>query len=159
MKTTRISAFLCAAMFAVCMSAFAMQGPPDQGPPDQGGNGQQQGGQGQHGEHHGPPNVDDQIKHLAEKLNLSSDQQSKIKTILTDMHKQMESLHHDDSMSSDDKMEKMHSLHDATTAKIRGVLNDDQKKQFEKMEQERREHMQQGRQHENQGQNQNPNQN
>ena len=158
MKTSKITALLCTALFAVGMSAFAMQGPPDQGQPDQGGDGQQhQGGQGQQrGERRGQPSVDDILKDLTQKLNLSTDQQSKIKPILADTHKQMESIHQDDSIAREDKMEKMHALHDAATAKIRGVLTDDQKKQFDKMEQERREHTQQRReQHENQNQNQN----
>ena len=152
MKTTKLTALLCAALFATCMSAFAMQGPPDQG-----GDGQQQGG-GHHGDHRGPMNVDDQVKDLTQKLNLSSDQQSKVKTILTDTHKQMESIHQDDSLSREDKGEKSRALHEATSTKIRGVLNDDQKKQFDKMEQERRERMQQWRQQHDQNQNPNPNQ-
>ena len=140
MKTMRMTVFLCTALFAVCMSAYAMQGPPDQG------------GDGQQREHHGPPSVDDHMKMLTEKLNLSQDQQAKIKPIVADMLKQMGAIHQDESLSREERMQKGRGVHEAASAKVRALLNDDQKKIFDEMQQERRQHMQEHQQHENQNQ-------
>jgi Spy/CpxP family protein refolding chaperone len=91
-------------------------------------------------------NVEDQVKQLTERLNLTDDQQGKVKAILEDGRTQMQKLRGDDSMSQEDKMSKMRSIHDATTAKIRDILTDDQKKKFDELEQERRERMKQRQQ-------------
>jgi Spy/CpxP family protein refolding chaperone len=91
-------------------------------------------------------NVEDQVKQLTERLNLTDDQQGKVKAILEDGRTQMQKLRGDDSMSQEDKMSKMRGIHDATTAKIRDILTDDQKKKFDELEQERRERMKQRQQ-------------
>jgi len=85
-----------------------------------------------------PPSVDEQIKRLADRLNLSDDQQSKIKPILEDQRQQMGALREDTSLSREDRMSKMRSIRESTTSKISAILNDDQKKQYEAMQQEMR---------------------
>jgi len=85
-----------------------------------------------------PPSVDEQVKRLADRLNLSDDQQSKIKPILEDQRQQMTSLREDTSLSREDRMSKMRSIRESTTSKISAILNDDQKKQYEAMQQEMR---------------------
>ena len=85
-----------------------------------------------------PPSVDEQVKRLADRLNLSDDQQSKIKPILEDQRQQMASLREDTSLSREDRMSKMRSIRESTTSKISAILNDDQKKQYEAMQQEMR---------------------
>ncbi len=121
-------------LFLCGLSAYAFQSAP---PP---------GGQRGQGGGRGPMNVEDQVKQLTERLNLTDDQQGKVKAILEDGRTQMQKLRGDDSMSQEDKMSKMRSIHDATTAKIRDILTDDQKKKFDELEQERRERMKQRQQ-------------
>jgi len=54
----------------------------------------------------------------------------------------MESLHSDTSLSREDRMQKMRGIMEESNGKIRDVLNDDQKKQFDEMRQHTRGHMQ-----------------
>ena len=77
--------------------------------------------------------VDDQIKHLSKKLDLSADQQTKLKPILEDQRKQMEAIHSDSSLSREDRMTKMQALRQSSDTQIKSVLNDDQQKSFDKM--------------------------
>jgi periplasmic protein CpxP/Spy len=89
---------------------------------------------------HGPmmPSVDDQIKHLTKKLNLSDDQQAKLKPILEDQRKQMDTIHKDSSLSREDRFSKMQELRQNSDTQIKSVLNEDQQKNFDKMREEQR---------------------
>ena len=104
---------------------------------------QQQGGNMQPGQGHGGDrgNPDAQLARMTKRYNLTADQQSQIKPILTDQHQQMEQLHADTSMSRDDKMAKMQSMRADTKSKIEAILTPDQKQKFEadeaRMEQHR----------------------
>ena len=66
--------------------------------------------------------VDDQIKHLSKKLNLTDDQQAKLKPILEDQRKQMEQIHGDSSLSREDRFSKMQALRQSSDTQIKGVL-------------------------------------
>lgn len=102
-----------------------------------------QDNQGRHGM--GRQSVDDHVKMLAEKLNLTEDQQARVKSILVGQHQQMRAIMDDSSLSQEDKKSKMHSLRDATHSKIRDILNDDQKQKFDRMVQDmEREHSKEG---------------
>jgi len=92
---------------------------------------------------HGQMNPDRQLEHLTKTLNLTSDQQTQIKPILENQHQQMMQIHQDTSLSRDDKMTKMKSLREDTSSKIEAVLNDQQKQQYEAMQQKMQERMQQ----------------
>ena len=116
--------------FLFALGAFAFQS----------GSGQEanQGhGQGQ-GQGRGMPSVEDHVKLLTEKLDLTADQQAKAKTILEDQRQQMDAIRKDDSLSREDKMSKARALREAAQAKVREVLNDDQKKKLDQLEQEMR---------------------
>lgn len=80
-----------------------------------------------------PPTIDDQVKALALELNLNDDQQGKIKTVLVDQRQQASTVIADNTLSRDDKVQKIRALREATIAKVRGVLNDDQKKKLDQM--------------------------
>lgn len=97
-------------------------------------------------------NVDEQVKVLADQLNLSSDQQSKLKQILTDQHEQAMALIQDNTMERDAKMEKIHGLRANTIAKVRGMLNEEQKPKFDAMVQQQDERIRE-RQQQDQGNN------
>src|SRR5215471_4949088 len=101
------------------------------------------------GEEHGQraaramPSVDDQVAAMTDELNLTADQQAKIKPVLQDQHDQMQSLMKDTSLSPDDRRAKARSVHQSTVTKVREVLNDDQKKKYDAWQQEMREKMRQ----------------
>jgi len=90
--------------------------------------------------HHMTP--DEQLQRLDKSLKLTDDQKASIKPILEDREKKMASLHSDTSLSREDRMTKMHSIMEETDGKIRDLLNEDQKKQFEEMRQHMRGRMQ-----------------
>jgi hypothetical protein len=85
--------------------------------------------------------IDDQVKALSDQLNLSSDQQSKVRSILTDQHEQAMALIQDSSMDRDAKIEKIHNLRADTITKVRQTLTADQKPKFDAMVQQQDERM------------------
>lgn len=118
MKLMRLLALLAACLFA--MAAGAQQNPPAQ----------------QSGEHKPGGQMrstDDMIQDLTTKLNLTADQQTKIKSILDENHQQMRATMNDQSLSKEDKHAKMKSMHDSIHAKVREVLTDEQKPKFDAM--------------------------
>ena len=90
----------------------------------------------------GPPSIDDQVATLTERLNLTSDQQTKVKSILEDQHQQAVAVVSDTSLSRDDKMQKIMGLREATITKVRSTLtSDDQKQKFDAMVQTQNDRM------------------
>jgi len=109
---------------------------PAQGPPP--------GSGGRMGHRPMMPSVDDQIKHLTQKLSLTDDQQAKLKPILEDQRKQMEQVHNDSSLSREDRFSKMQQLRTSGDTQIKAVLTADQQKKFDQMREEQRSHMRWG---------------
>jgi hypothetical protein len=115
---------------------------PSQGQPSQNQGamqpGQQQPGtaQSQGAPQAGHPSIDDQVRTLSDQLNLSADQQAKVKSALEDQHTQAMTVVQDSSLAREDKIEKIHALREATISKVRTSLNDDQKKKFDQMVQQ-----------------------
>src|SRR2546425_13265384 len=60
---------------------------------------------GRHGQM-GMPSVDDHVKHLTKELNLTEDQQAKVKSILEEQQKQMAALRQDSTLSPEDRRAK-----------------------------------------------------
>ncbi|MBT9330963.1 Spy/CpxP family protein refolding chaperone [Paracidobacterium acidisoli] len=90
---------------------------------------------------HRQMNPDRQLARMTKELNLSADQQAQIKPILADQDQQTQALWQDQSLSQQDRRQKMRSIREGSRAKIEAVLNDDQKQKFESMQ----EHMRRGR--------------
>jgi len=115
---------ICAAAIVACMflgvSALAQEG---------GG----QGGGERHGR--GMPSPEERTDRLKNALNLSDDQKDKVLSIYQDEQKQMEALRSDTSSSREDRRSKMRQIHENTVSQIKGVLNPDQAKKFDEMEQ------------------------
>lgn len=130
-------------LLAACLSTFAalaQQSPlPAQVPPPQGGSGAT-------GPARPMPSVDEQAQMLQERLALDDGQKAKVKTILEDQRAQMQVVMKDESLSKEDHRTKMRSIHETATGKIREILNDDQKKKFDIMQQEMQDRMQQQKQ-------------
>jgi len=114
-------------------AAFAQQDSP--APPDAAA---QQGGG-----HRQPPTPDEQVARMTKRYNLSADQQAQIKPIIADQQQKMMALREDSSLSRDDKMAKMKSIHEDSSTKIQAVLNDTQKAQFAQDQQKMQERMMQ----------------
>jgi Spy/CpxP family protein refolding chaperone len=93
------------------------------------------------GRHHGGMDPERRSAELTKKLNLSSDQQAKVLSALQSEKSQMESVHQDSSLSPQDRHSKMMDIRTATDSQIRGVLNADQQKKFDQMQERREQRM------------------
>ncbi|HEY6250857.1 MAG TPA: hypothetical protein VI685_12930 [Candidatus Angelobacter sp.] len=80
------------------------------------------------------PSVEDQLKDLTAKLNLSDDQQSKIKSVLEDQQQQMQAEKTDNSLSREDRLSNVRRIRHTANSKIRDLLNDEQKVKFDQMQ-------------------------
>jgi len=74
--------------------------------------------------------LDDHVKALAKSLDLNEAQQAAIKKILERRQQEILRLRQDASISGDDRTSRLRALQDQTVEKIRGVLNDEQKKKY-----------------------------
>jgi Spy/CpxP family protein refolding chaperone len=86
------------------------------------------------GSHSGVPTVEDHLKVLTAKLDLTDDQQAKIKPILQELHDGTQKLVQDESMSREERLAKVRPLRYQADKKLREVLNDDQKKKLDQYE-------------------------
>ena len=121
MKLMRIVTLFAACLFA--LAATAQQNPPAQ-----------ENGEHKHGGQSGRMgNMDDMMQELTTKLNLTADQQTKIKSIMEENHQKMQTSMKDESLSKEDKHAKTMEMHNAVHAKVREVLTDDQKPKFDAM--------------------------
>ncbi|MGB8579999.1 MAG: hypothetical protein WCD47_04205 [Candidatus Sulfotelmatobacter sp.] len=94
----------------------------------------QQAAQEHGGHHHGPPDPAKRTAELTKKLNLTSDQQSKVQEALESEHSQMESVHQDSSLSQPDRHAKMMDIRKTTDSQIRAVLDSNQQKKWDEMQ-------------------------
>lgn len=129
MKHMRTMMLLCACLFA--LAVFAQQNPPAK----EGGEHQQSGQMS-----HKMATSDDVLKEFTARLNLTADQQAKIKPIVDEHFQQMQDLRKDTSLSKADSHAKMEAIHNSLHAKVREVLNDDQKAKFDAMVKEHEAH-------------------
>ena len=88
------------------------------------------------GAHHAAPSADEHLKVLNEKLNLSADQQAKIKPVLQDLQEATDKAAQDTSLTQEQRMEAMHAAFDKADKKMREVLNDEQKDKLTQLEQD-----------------------
>ena len=136
-RRSLVATAVLAALLSLGFAAGTAFGQDEQGapPPPQAGQ-QPDQGMGRHMGHRHMPTVDDQLKQLSKKLNLSDDQQAKLKPILEDQRKQMDGIRNDSSLSREDRFSKMQEVRQSSDTQIKSVLNDDQQKNFDKMREE-----------------------
>ena len=79
----------------------------------------------------GLPDVGDQLKVLTQKLDLSVDQQPKVKTILQELRDATQKLVQGETMSDEQLLEKVRPLRMKANEQLREVLSDDQKKKLD----------------------------
>jgi periplasmic protein CpxP/Spy len=87
--------------------------------------------QGPSGGHHGMLDPDEQLARMTTRYSLTAEQQDQVKPILVSQQHQIQGLRDDTALSREDRMAKMQTIRSDSNAKIKAVLNDDQKKQFE----------------------------
>ena len=80
--------------------------------------------------------VDQHLKMLAEKLDLSDDQQEKARPILQEMHDDSEKVMDNKSLSHDEAMARMHPIFMKADKALREFLTDAQKTKLDEMEQQ-----------------------
>ena len=90
----------------------------------------------QTGAHHGTPSAEDHLKVLTEKLDLSSDQQARIRPALQELHDATEKVTQNNSLTQEQKMAAMHAELAKADKKMREVLTDEQKEKLTQLEQE-----------------------
>ncbi len=90
------------------------------------GQGMQQGG----GPHASP---EQRLQHMTTQLNLTEDQQQKIKPILETESKAMESVRQNSSLSQQERWSQMREIRQKSIGQITPILNSDQQKKFEEM--------------------------
>jgi periplasmic protein CpxP/Spy len=84
------------------------------------------------------PDPDQQVQRLAKRLNLTAEQQNQLLPIITERQRQMTALRNDSSLSAQDRRAKLRALREDSNSKIKTVLTDSQKQQYEQMRQHRR---------------------
>ena len=84
----------------------------------------------------GVPTAQEQLKVLSEKLDLTGDQQAKIKPILQELHDATVKLVDDKSLSQEERLAKVRPLRYGADKKMRAVLSEYQKKKLDQFEQE-----------------------
>jgi Spy/CpxP family protein refolding chaperone len=77
------------------------------------------------------PDVGNQLKVLTEKLDLTADQQPKVKTILQELHDATQKIMRDETISRDQLLEKTRPLRMSANDKLREILSDEQKKKLD----------------------------
>ena len=80
--------------------------------------------------------VERHLKVLAEKLDLTSDQQDRARPVLQEMHDATQKAEQDQSLSPEQRMDQVRAARVKADRQIRDVLNDDQKKKLDQLEQE-----------------------
>ena len=125
-RTIALLAVLLAAMWSIGMSAQE-QG-EQQGSQTGAQSGERMGGQ------RGRMSPQAELDRLNKELNLTQDEQDKIKPILEDQQKQMEALRNDSSVQGQDRFAKMRDIRKDHNDQIRNVLTSDQQTKFDDMQ-------------------------
>jgi len=123
-----IAVMAAASLLSLSTLAFAQQGG---GAPPAGGGQNQQGPPQGEGRRGGGGGFDPaaQVERLTKELDLTADQQTKVKDILTKQGADMKALR-DQGLSREDAQPKMHEIREATTKAINAVLTADQQKKY-----------------------------
>ena len=85
---------------------------------------------------HEIPSADEHLKMLSQKLDLTADQQTKIRPIMQQMHDSMQKLMQAHNLSQDEMREKHKEIVGTADKQIREYLNDDQKRKLDELEEE-----------------------
>jgi hypothetical protein len=132
MTQIRMLRIVVALLFATGTFAQSGQGHDDS---KQQGSGQGVGQGNGSGAGQGLPAVKEQLKVLTGKLNLTTDEQAKIKPIMQELHDATLKLMQDEKLSHEERLDRVRLLRQNADKRIREILNDDQKKKLDQYEQ------------------------
>ena len=79
----------------------------------------------------GMPTVEEQLKVLTEKLDLTATQRAKVRPILQKLDDATEKLMQDERLSREERLAKVRPQRKQADKKIRALLNDDQRKKLD----------------------------
>ena len=80
--------------------------------------------------------VENHLKKLSEQLNLTPEQEDQVRPILQEMHGAMGKAEQNPSLSDDERKAQKHAAFMKADTQIRPILNDDQKKTLDQLEQQ-----------------------
>jgi len=120
----RIRLLAALTIFLVGLAAFAQQDVGASGNTEKAHQGQRTGTLG----------AEDHLKMLSEKLDLSADQQDKLRPILQNMLDERQKVMDDQSLTSEERAEKQRALHEKADHEARKFLSDEQKKKLDDLE-------------------------
>ena len=118
----RFRLLACTALFAALTVAYAQQPASTGNPPDPAAV--------------AVAPVEHHLAVLAEKLELTADQQDKVRPILQRMHDNSQAVANDESISSQERHERMHAEMMKADREVRVILTDEQKKKLDVLEQQ-----------------------
>jgi periplasmic protein CpxP/Spy len=126
---------LAASLIAIALPVALAQSDAQSNAQSNGQSSDQMSGAG--GRHHGPPDPAQRTAELTKKLNLTSDQQTKVQSIFESERSQMEALRNDSSLSQDDRHSKMMAIHQNGDSQVRALLDSNQQKKWDEMQAKR----------------------
>jgi periplasmic protein CpxP/Spy len=88
------------------------------------------------------------LEWMTKELNLTEDQQAKLKPILADEAKQMHSVKEDTTLTQDQKRDKMKEIRQKTDSQVNDILTPDQQKKYADLKAEQQQKMRQQKQEE-----------
>jgi Spy/CpxP family protein refolding chaperone len=80
------------------------------------------------------PSVEEQLKVLSEKLDLTAGQQAKIKPILQHLHDTTKNVIEDHTLSHEERLAEVRPERQMADKKLREILSDEQKKKLDQFE-------------------------
>lgn len=122
MKRFRLLAV--AAIFLVGLTAAAQQS----------GGGPQSDAKEQGAQRSVVSSAEEHLRMLSASLNLTADQQKKLRPIIQNMLDQRQRLMHDQSLSAEQREEKQRAVHEMADQEARKLLNEQQKKKLDELE-------------------------
>ena len=88
------------------------------------------------GEHGKKMSVDEKISWMSKELNLTADQQAKLKPILESQQQQIETVWKDSSLTDEAKMAKKTEIKSSTSTQINALLNAEQQAKYATLQQQ-----------------------
>jgi Spy/CpxP family protein refolding chaperone len=85
---------------------------------------------------HKLPSVDDHLRMLAEKLDLTADQQEKARPVITEMQAEMQKVYEDKGLTAEEVTARTHAAFMKADKQFREFLTDDQKTKLTELEQQ-----------------------
>ena len=82
------------------------------------------------------PEVEEHLQVLAARLDLTNNQQDRIRPALAEMMEATRDIEQDQNITSEARAERIRAAHQKADRKVREVLNDEQKKKLDQLEQE-----------------------